>query len=220
MLPERKINGKKVARLREALEMSQQALGDAVGLQQAGVNTVEKEYKSPAGVYRSTSVEKFIRMAEVLGTNMHYLADDIDDPRPIKDILRELEQTKNRGIVIVPHDPEQGEILKACLPAAQQLPNQELRWLAILITRLAQTSTLPTSHEAVDAAKIIDKLPPQQRSEALAAVQDIEHDAHSTVDELRDRMNYLLELVKDIAGADARTEIERRFNVHNLPIKE
>jgi len=62
-LEEEKIIGERFAKERERLELSQQKFGDLVGLHQAGVNAVEKEYRSEAGTLRSTSVEKFIRSA-------------------------------------------------------------------------------------------------------------------------------------------------------------
>jgi hypothetical protein len=69
------------------------------------------------------------------------------------------------------------------------------------------------TQEADEAARIIDRLPAEQRLAALASVKDMEDNLKSSVDELRGRMQYLLELVQDVSGIDARAEVERRFNV-------
>jgi len=95
---EEKIIGERFAKERQRLELSQQALGELVGLQQAGVNAVEKEYRTEAGTLRSTSVEKFIRSAKVFNCSMEYLAGMVDDRRSVSAILDELDSIKKRGI--------------------------------------------------------------------------------------------------------------------------
>ncbi len=208
---ERKINGSKVALMRVRLGLSQQKLADLVGLQQAGVNTVEKEYRAPSGVLRSTSVEKFIKLAQVLKTNMHYLADDIEDHRPIQEIMDELDGLRHRGLVVTPDNKR--EMLTILLEEARQLSEDELRMLNILVKRIVGTSSRPTTAEGSEAAHIIDKLPTSGREKALAAVRRVEEHLNHDAGELEQRMDYLLSLVEDVSGSDARIEIERRFRV-------
>jgi transcriptional regulator with XRE-family HTH domain len=172
-LEEEKIIGERFAKERERLELSQQKFGDLVGLHQAGVNAVEKEYRSEAGTLRSTSVEKFIRSAKIFNCSMEYLAGMVDDRRSVNDILAELEDYKRRGITIVPANAEQGELLATILEDAKQMPERELRMLAALIRRLTETTTRPTTPEAAEAAGIIDRLPSEERKAALAAVHDV-----------------------------------------------
>jgi transcriptional regulator with XRE-family HTH domain len=213
-LEEEKIIGERFAQERERLGLSQQKFGELVGLQQAGVNAVEKEYRSEAGTLRSTSVEKLIRSAKVFGCSLEYLVGMVDDRRSVADILTELEAIKKRGIVMVASDENQTAALRTLADKAPRLSNEELHMVALLCQRLTETHNRQVAtQEADEAARIIDRLPAEQRLAALASVKDMEDNLKSSVDELRGRMQYLLELVQDVSGIDARAEVERRFNV-------
>lgn len=196
---------------RERLELSQQKFGDLVGLQQAGVNAVEKEYRTPAGTLRSTSVEKFIRSAKVFNCSLEYLVGMVDDRRALADILEELEALKSRGIVIIPDTDEQVHILQPLVEEAKRLPEYELRMVSMLCKRLAETTTKPTTSEAIEAARLIDKWPLEQRNAALAAVRGVEEQLKSDADELKERLAYILDLIADVSGVDARAEVEARL---------
>lgn len=213
-LEEEKIIGERFAKERERLELSQQKFGELVGLQQAGVNAVEKEYRSEAGTLRSTSVEKLIRSAKIFNCSLEYLVGMVDDRRSVVDILAELQAIKKRGIVMVASDENQTVALHTLADRAPKLSNEELHMVALLCQRLTETRDRQVAtQEADEAARIIDRLPTEQRLAALAAVKDMEENLKSSVDELRGRMQYLLELVQDVSGIDARAEVERRFNV-------
>lgn len=128
-LEEEKIIGERFASERERLELSQQKFGDLVGLQQAGVNAVEKEYRTEAGTLRSTSVEKFIRSAKVFNCSLEYLVGMVDVRTAVADLLTELEGYKKRGIAIIGNNDEQVTALTALLTEAKQLPDHELRMM-------------------------------------------------------------------------------------------
>lgn len=152
-LEERKINGDKVAMLRERRGWSQRELADLVGLSQAGVNTVEKSYRNQdTGVLRSTSVEKFIRLAEVFNVSLDYLADRTDDPSAPAQLAQKLE--------VVADTPEQKSTLKIVLDYARKLSADELHMVTILLKRLSETEHVPHTAEATEAALAIDLLPP------------------------------------------------------------
>lgn len=212
-LEEEKISGERFAKERERLGLSQQKFGELVGLQQAGVNAVEKEYRTESGTLRSTSVEKFIRSAKVFNCSMEYLVGMVDDRRSVSDVLAELQAVKARGIIITPDNAEQGNILKALLEEAKRMPEYELRMVAMLCKRLSETTTKPTTDEAHEAARIIDRLPTTEREKALSAVRRVEENLNNDAHQLEQRMDYLLSLVEDVSGRDARIEIERRFHV-------
>lgn len=210
-LEEEKIIGERFAKERERLELSQQKLGELVGLQQAGVNAVEKEYRTEAGTLRSTSVEKFIRAAKVFDCSLEYLAGMVDDRRSVSDILEELEGIKKRGIIMVGKNEEQAASLRSLADIAPKLTEEELHMVTILCKRLTETNTKPTTNEAIEAAHIIDHLPPTLRPSALAAVHEVEEQLRTNADELKERLAYILELVQDVSGIDARAEIEQRL---------
>ena len=62
------------------------------------------------------------------------------------------------------------------------MPEYELRMVAMLCKRLSETTTKPTTDEAHEAARIIDRLPTTEREKALSAVRRVEenlnNDAH------------------------------------------
>jgi len=204
-MDKRKINGEKVEHLRQAREWSQRQLGEMVGLSQAGVNTVEKEYQSPAKEYRSTSVEKFIRLAEALDTSLDYLADRTDDPTPPAKLAQKLE--------IVGDTPAQKQKFKTMLDRAKLLPEDELDMVILLLMRLSGTEPIAHTSEARAAAQIIDALSDEDRADALAAVRNLESKINDNVATLSERMNYLISLVESRLGIDARAEIERDLGI-------
>jgi transcriptional regulator with XRE-family HTH domain len=214
MLDKHKINGEKVAMLRARKGWSQRQLGELVGLSQAGVNVVEKEYTAPSGEYRSTSVEKFIRLAEVLNVSLDYLADLTDDPRSVAELLNTIQKLKDNlgtGIAVVPDTPAQGERLRTLLEGAKQLTEPELNMMCLLIKRLGETPSRwhPETTEAEQAARIVDHLSKEEREKAVVALRQMED---HTIVQMQDRMDYLIGLVNSL-GIDAATEIERRFGV-------
>lgn len=127
----RKINGSKVEKLRLGKAISQKALGELVGLSQAGVNVVEKEYQAPSGEYRSTSVEKFIRLGEALNVSLDYLADRTDDPRPPAQLAQKIE--------VITDNEEQRNILCALLEDVKRLTTDDLQMVILLVKRLRVT---------------------------------------------------------------------------------
>lgn len=211
-LEEEKIIGERFNKERERIELSQQKFGELVGLQQAGVNAVEKEYRSEAGTLRSTSVEKFVRSAKIFNCSLEYLVGMVDDRRSVVDILAELEAIKKRGIVMVATDENQTAALRTLADSAPKLSNEELHMVALLCQRLTETRDRQVATtEADEAARIIDRLPTEQRLAALAAVHDVEEQLRTNADELKERLGYILELIADVAGIDARAEVEHRL---------
>lgn len=211
-LEEEKIIGERFAKERERLELSQQKFGDLVGLHQAGVNAVEKEYRTEAGTLRSTSVEKFVRSDKVFNCSMEYLVGMVDVRSSVADILTELEAIKKRGIVMVGQDAEQATELRKLAASAPGLANEELHMVTLLCQRLTETRDRQiATPEADEAARLIDRWPTEQRVAALAAVHEVEEQLRSSADELKERLNYILELVQDVSGIDARAEVEQRL---------
>lgn len=201
-LEEKKINGEKIAMLRGRKEWSQRQLGEMVGLTQAGVNSLEKHYRAESGTLRSTSVEKAIRLAEVFDVSLDYLCDRTDDPRP----PAQLAQLVN----VVADTPEQKETLRSVLESAKKITSEELRMVAMLLRRLSETVHAYHTKEATEAAQMVDRLPEAARQEALNAIRSVES---NKIDEMKKQMEYLLSVVSDVSGKDARVEVERRFKV-------
>jgi len=135
---------------------------------------------------------------------LDYLADRTDDPRPVADLAQLLS--------VVADTPEQKAALKDVLDYAKKLSADELYMVTVLLRRLSETEHVPHTPEATAAALAIDLLPPAERVAALAAVRAMETKINHVAVEMEEKMKYLIELVERL-GIDARSEIERQFNI-------